>query len=143
MLEKIFFGKIALTFKIVYEKNKCIFLILNFLFIYHINYLQGINKIKTIDNKDKLLFKNKQEKFLNLNHKNLIHICMALDNNQIYSTLISIISALENNNKEKNFLIYYLLLSYDFNTKNIEIFENLKNKYPVKFNYFISYMTKF
>ena len=62
---------------------------------------------------------------------------MALDNNEIYSTLVSIVSALENNDKKNNLLIYYMLLSYDFNKLNIKIFEDLKKKYEVKFNYYI------
>ena len=62
---------------------------------------------------------------------------MSLDNHGIYPTLVSMISALENQNKEKTILIYYLLLSSDFNTKNIKIFESLKKNYTVAINYYI------
>ena len=70
-------------------------------------------------------------------NKKEIHISMSLDNNAIYPTLVSMTSALENNDKEKNILVYYLLLSHDFNVSNIEIFESLKNNYQFKINYYI------
>ena len=64
-----------------------------------------------------------------------IHISYSLDNNLVYPTLVSMLSGLENNN---NYLIvYYLLLSHNFNKSNIEIFESLKLNYTVKINYFI------
>lgn len=62
---------------------------------------------------------------------------MCLDNNLIYPTLVSMVSALENNDKKRNILIYYLLLSDDFNKDNIQMFEELKNKYQVFINYYI------
>ena len=62
---------------------------------------------------------------------------MALDNNIIYPTLVSMISALENNNNKMNLLSYYLLLSDDFKKENIQIFESLKRNYPVIINYYI------
>ena len=62
---------------------------------------------------------------------------MCLNENGIYLTLISIISALENNNKDKNILVYYLLLSHDFNTSKINIFESLKENYELRLNYYI------
>ena len=46
---------------------------------------------------------------------------MAIDNSHIYPSLISIVSALENNNREKNILVYYLLLSFDFMKEKINI----------------------
>ena len=73
---------------------------------------------------------------LNSNQKPLIHICMALDNKVVYSTLVSMVSALENNNNKKNYLIYYLLLSYDFNRTSIIKFEKLKIKYKFQINYY-------
>lgn len=72
-----------------------------------------------------------------IKNKSQIHISMALDNNLVYPTLVSMTSALENNNKNQNILIYYLLLSHDFNKSNIEIFESLKMNYHVKINYYI------
>ena len=79
----------------------------------------------------------KEDKKSNLNNKNVINICMALDNNIIYQTLVSMISALENNINKKNILSYNLLLSNDFNKENIQIFESLKSNYPVRINYYI------
>ena len=79
---------------------------------------------------------NENEK-INKNNKKLIQICMALDNNIIYPTLISMISALYNNNKNLNILVYNLLLSNNFNKTNIQIFESLKNNYKVFINYYI------
>lgn len=62
---------------------------------------------------------------------------MALDNKIVYPTLISMISALDNNNKHTNILVYNLLLSHNFNKTNIKIFESLKNNYRVLINYYI------
>ena len=70
------------------------------------------------------------------NTKNKIHVSYSLDNNLIYPTLISMLSGLENCEKD-NLLVYHLLLSSDFNSSNIEIFETLKEKYEVKINYYI------
>ena len=67
--------------------------------------------------------------------KTAIHISMAIDNRAIYSSLVSMASALENNNKNKNILIYHLLLSYDFKMEKIAYFESLKNKYEFILNY--------
>ena len=50
-------------------------------------------------------------------------------------------SALENNDKDKHILIFYLLLSNDFDDNNLEIFESLKLKYDVRINYY--YMINF
>ena len=68
--------------------------------------------------------------------KKKIDIAMAIDNNGIFVTLISIVSALENNNKKKNVLIYHLLLSHDFNMEKIKYFESLKEKYDFLINYY-------
>ena len=62
---------------------------------------------------------------------------MALDNKIIYPTLISMTSALDNNNKSNNILVYNLLLSNNFNKTNIKIFESLKKNYSVLINYYI------
>ena len=51
--------------------------------------------------------------------------------------IISMVSALENNNKIKNILIYHLLLSHNFNKNFITTFDTLKNKYEVKIYYYI------
>ena len=83
----------------------------------------------------KKLFTGIDESFENINKKN-IHISYSLDDNLVYPTLVSMLSGLENCNKE-NFIIYHLLFSYNFNVSNIEIFESLKEKYSVKINYYI------
>lgn len=66
-----------------------------------------------------------------------IRISMALDNNLVYPTLVSMASACANNNETNNTLVYYLLLSHNFDKKNIEIFESLKLNYTVRINYYI------
>ena len=100
---------------------------------------------KKNDYNNKLLLKNIKEK-INSNKNNInqsltinkteILISMSLDNNAIYPTLVSMTSALENNDNNKNILVYYFLLSHDFNVKNLEIFESLKYHYDFKIKYF-------
>ena len=75
---------------------------------------------------------NKDESY---NGKTLIHIAMACDNGAVYSTLVSMASALENNNKENNTLVYHLLLSNNFDMNKISYFESLKNDYDFILNY--------
>jgi lipopolysaccharide biosynthesis glycosyltransferase len=58
------------------------------------------------------MFLYQEDEKMNVKNKSLINICIALDNNIIYPTLVSMISALENN--KKNILAYNLLLSDDF-----------------------------
>ena len=89
-------------------------------------------KKEEIINEGKLEYKREEN---TNNKKKGIHIAMALDNSAIYSTLISMTSALENNDKEKNILIYHLLLSNDFDMKKISYFESLKKDYEFIFNY--------
>lgn len=83
----------------------------------------------------KFLFDGRDNNFDNIS-KNLIHISYSLDNKLVYPTLVSMLSGLENCNKE-NLIVYHLLFSHNFNTSNIEIFETLKEKYEVKINYYI------
>ena len=49
------------------------------------------------------------------------------------------VSGLENFNDNNNssLLVYHLLLSHDFNTSKVEIFETLKKNYIVKINYYV------
>ena len=61
---------------------------------------------------------------------------MAIDNKGFYTSLVSMVSALENNNKINNILVYHLLLSHDFNKNFITTFDSLKNKYEVKIYYY-------
>ena len=72
----------------------------------------------------------------NIINKNIIHVSYSLDNKLVYPTLISMLSGLDNCNKD-NFIVYHLLLSYTFNSSDIKIFESLKEKYQVKINYYI------
>ena len=76
---------------------------------------------------------NKTEEY-NTN-KNIIHISMAIDNGAVYSSFVSMTSALESNDKNKNILSYHLLLSKDFNMKNMDYFNSLKNNYTFILNY--------
>ena len=69
--------------------------------------------------------------------KNQIHIAMAIDNNFVYPTLVSMASGLYNNNKEKNIIVYHLLFSHDFKSDKYEIFESLKKRYEFSLNYYI------
>ena len=70
-------------------------------------------------------------------NKNHIHIAMAIDNKFVFPTLVSMASALYNNNYKKNIIVYHLLFSNDFNTNNFEIFDTLKKRYEVSLNYYI------
>ena len=91
---------------------------------------ENINKL----NFGKLQFQKEEYE----TNKSLIHIAMACDNDKgaIYSTLVSMTSALENNNKEQNLLVYHLLLSNNFDMRKISYFESLKNDYDFILNYF-------
>ena len=100
------------------------------------NNLSKIKNIK-INKNDYEMFLYKKDKKRKFNNKTLLYICMALDDNVVFPTLTSMTSALENNNNEKNILVYNLLLSHDFNKENIKIYESLKRNYPVIINYYI------
>ena len=93
--------------------------LIQFVMIIHL-----INKKNDYSNKLLLINSNKNSTNQSLTiNKTEIYISMSLDNNAIYPTLVSMTSALENNDNNKNILVYYLLLSHDFNVKNLEIFE--------------------
>ena len=98
---------------------------------------------KEIDiNKDiyaKISKKSFQYKIDEFEYENLeeIHISYSLDNNLIYPTLVSMASGLENNNNNKNIIVYHLLFSHDFDTSKVEIFESLRKNYTVKINYYV------
>ena len=86
----------------------------------------------------KRLFNYKEDKIEDNINKTQIHIAYSLDNNLLFPTFVSMVSGLENNNKNENIIVYHLLLSYDFDTNNnINIFESLKSNYEVKINYYI------
>jgi alpha-N-acetylglucosamine transferase len=65
-----------------------------------------------------------------------IHIAMAFDIKIIYPTLVSVTSALENNDKNKNILVYHFLLPHNFIMEKIEVIESLKEKYDFRANYY-------
>jgi lipopolysaccharide biosynthesis glycosyltransferase len=54
----------------------------------------------------------------------------------MYPSLVVMTMCLENNDKNKHILIFYLLLSNNFDDKNLEIFESLKLSYDVRINYY-------
>ena len=94
-----------------------------------------INKDEKKDeiiNEGKIEYKKEEN---NNQNKKGIHIAMALDNSAVYSTLVSMASALENNDKNKNILIYHLLLSNDFDMNKLSYFESLKKDYEFILNY--------
>ena len=68
--------------------------------------------------------------------KNQIHISMTVDNKFVFPCLISMTSALYNNNQKKNIIIYHLIFSSDFNPDNYQIFESLKKKFDFSLNYY-------
>lgn len=82
-------------------------------------------------NEGKLDYKKEE----NNTEKKGIHIAMACDNKAIFPSLVSMTSALENNDKNKNILIYHLLLSSDFDMKKFDYFESLKKDYEFILNY--------
>ena len=99
------------------------------------NILDFMNKNSNKNNQN-IIFSYKNDKIESTN-KNQIHITYSLDNKISYPTLVSMISGLENNNQKSNIIIFHLLLSYNFNKSNIDIFESLKNNYEVKINYYL------
>jgi lipopolysaccharide biosynthesis glycosyltransferase len=104
------------------------------------NYTFSLNDIiqqNKICYKAKQFFLFKDDIIKKSNHKNKIHISMAINSKGFYSALVSMVSALENNNKINNILVYHLLLSHDFNKNFITTFDSLKNKYEVKIYYYI------
>jgi lipopolysaccharide biosynthesis glycosyltransferase len=68
--------------------------------------------------------------------ENEIHVSYSLDSKLIYPTYISMLSGLVNCD-ESNILVFHLLLSFNFNTSDIPIFETLKETYKVKIFYYI------
>jgi lipopolysaccharide biosynthesis glycosyltransferase len=68
--------------------------------------------------------------------ENEIHVSYSLDSKLIYPTYISMLSGLVNCN-ESSILVFHLLLSFNFNTSEISIFETLKETYKVKIFYYI------
>ena len=65
----------------------------------------------------------------NLNNKIKIHICINLNNDYIYITLVALESELSNMNKEKSIYVYHILCTDDLSNKNILKVKNLSDKY--------------
>ena len=84
----------------------------------------------------KSLFMYKED-HTEITDKNKIRICYCIDSNLVYPTLVSMTSALENNNKEKNVIIFYLFVPHNFDKTKVEVFDSLKKKYLVKIHYFM------
>lgn len=114
------------------HKAKCSLLFLLLLLLKYNN----IKLSNFIIDKPQKLFLFREDKEI-VKNKQKIHIAMSLDNNLVYPTLVSMTSGCANNNENLNILVYYLLLSYDFNKTNIEIFESLKMNYSVEIHYYI------
>ena len=112
------------------------FIIIIYLLLYNPNpkNSEEIND-EDIDNNNNIILKEKEgindgkieykSEENNNKTKKEIHIAMALDNDNsaVYSTLVSMTSALENNDKNKNILIYHLLLSNNFDMNKLHYFE--------------------
>ena len=100
-----------------------------------ISYLLNERNKKNANNKRLFLYK---EDIIEKNiTKNQIHIALAFDSNFIYPPLVLMTSILENNNNEKNLVVFHLLLPQDFDLTKSSIIESLKNKYEVKINYYL------
>ena len=86
------------------------------------NILKEISIIKN-------LFSSKIESYKSL--KNIIHITSSINNDQNYKyiLLVSMHSLLTNCNKNKNFIIYHILCTPDFNESSTIIFKSLLNKF--------------
>ena len=78
-----------------------------------------------------------KEDHTEIKDKNKIRICYCIDGGLIYPTLVSMTSALENNDKEKNVIIFYLFVPHNFDKRNVEVFDSLKKKYFVKIHYYM------
>ena len=82
------------------------------------------------------LFEYKED-HTEITDKNKIRICYCIDSNLVYPTLVSMTSALENNDKEKNIIVFYLFIPHNFDKRKIEIFDSLKKHYLVKIHYLL------
>lgn len=66
----------------------------------------------------------------NSRKKNIINICMSINNKYIYPVLISMESALSNCNKKKSLLIYHILCPGDIKDNILLKIKSLMNHYP-------------
>lgn len=117
------FFKYLIIFK---YKNFKLFLFSFFnIIIFYLNFF--INKEKRIlfinFNNDTLIKKTFLYKedinINNLNNKSPVNISLSIDNSIIYPSLVVMTSCLENNDKKNHIIIFYLLLSNNFNDKNL------------------------
>ena len=122
-----------------------ILILISFLNIIIISYLNfnsykiQKNELLNINNNTsiKKTFLYKEDKNIsNLNNKSPINISLSIDYSYMYPSLVVMTMCLENNDKNKHILIFYLLLSNNFDDKNLEIFESLKLSYDVRINYY-------
>ena len=97
---------------------------------FHLESLTNFNN-STVNN----LFPYMENNYIN-NSMQMINISLSLDNSHIYQTLVVMTSVLENNNQNEHYIIFYLLLSHDFDSRNIKIFESLKLKYQLEIKYY-------
>jgi lipopolysaccharide biosynthesis glycosyltransferase len=115
---------------------------LNVIFILYLNWffykykrISFINFNNDISIKKTFLYKEDKEIY-NLNNKYPINISLSIDESYLYPSLVVMTMCLENNDKNNHIIIFYLLLPYNFNDKNLEIFESLKLSYDVRINYY-------
>ena len=119
-----------------------LFSFLNIIIISYLNfnsYKIQKNELLNINNNTsiKKTFLYKEDKNIsNLNNKSPINISLSIDYSYMYPSLVVMTMCLENNDKNKHILIFYLLLSNNFDDKNLEIFESLKLSYDVRINYY-------
>lgn len=122
-----------------------LFLIITFIIIIYLTFtIQNLYNLLYINMKSfpincfkQIYFYHKKNKYINnYNNKKLINITLSLDNNIIYETLVVMTSVLANNDQNKHFIIFYLLLSNDFDSRNIKIFESLKLKFQLIIYYY-------
>lgn len=129
---------------IITKKNNILFFLsfLNVIFILNVSFVSYKNKkIMFInfnnDTSVKKTFLYKEDKNINnLNNKYPINISLSIDDSYMYPSLVVMTMCLENNDKNKHIIIFYLLLPNNFNDKNLEIFESLKLSYDVRINYY-------
>ena len=115
------------------------FLVINFL-LFKNNKIKNLENIENNNQTEKIKerrFLYKEDNNTNIGtNKTEIHVAMAFDTRSIYPTLVSVASALENNDNNKNILVYHFLLSHNFKMEKIEIMESLKENYDFRSNYY-------
>ena len=95
----------------------------------------SINNFKDAKTKRNFVYIEDKNLFY-FSNKKPINISLSSDNTHVFPTLIVMLSILENNDRAQHIIIFYLLLSVDFNNSNIYIFYSLKKNYEVIINYY-------